>query len=46
MKAWARETFDWDRVAAQWHSVFQKHLSTSASRPNEEVPESGRESEL
>jgi hypothetical protein len=27
MKAWARETFDWDRVARQWHSVFQKHLS-------------------
>ena len=46
MKAWARETFDWDRVAAQWHGVFQKHLSASAGRLNGQAAESGRMGEL
>jgi glycosyltransferase involved in cell wall biosynthesis len=32
MKSWARETFDWDRVAAQWHGVFQKHLGARPER--------------
>ena len=40
MKAWARETFDWDRVARQWHGVFQKHLGGRPRRLIEEAAES------
>lgn len=41
MKAWARQTFDWDRVARQWHDVFQGHLGSQPPRSNEDVAELG-----
>jgi hypothetical protein len=46
MKAWARETFDWDRVARQWDSVFQKHLGNRAQRPQDHTAQSGAAGEL
>ena len=46
MKSWARQTFDWDRVAMQWHGVFQKHLDARPSRLNEEAAVLGRVDEL
>ncbi len=39
MKLWARETFDWDRVAAQWHGVFQKHLGARPERSDQGAAE-------
>jgi hypothetical protein len=46
MKAWARETFDWDRVAMQWHGVFQKHLAAGAPRLTDHAAEQQFEAEL
>jgi hypothetical protein len=46
MKSWARETFDWDRVATQWHGVFQKHLGARPRRLNEEAADLGGLDEL